>query len=67
MMKLWLIGIGLIVRSLLFFFKSPFPEHYNIISLSPQYNATKALEVVYQRALNVQNVPLNAGCYVIFG
>ncbi len=65
-MSLWLIGIGIALRCILRLTKLPFPEHYSILALAPQYNATKMFEVTYQRSLNVQGRPMNAVCHVSF-
>ena len=65
-MNLWLIGVGISIRCILYVVKLPYPEFYSIISLSPQYNATKAFEVVHQRILGVENIPHNTACHVCF-
>lgn len=54
------------LRFILYFTKLPIPDHYSIISLSPQYNYTKNYEVVYQKSIGVTNTPIYAVCQVYF-
>ncbi len=63
-MSQWIVGVGVAIRVCLWLFRIPYPEHYSIIALAPQYNATKALEVVYQHTLHVAQAPPNAACQV---
>lgn len=63
---MWITSTGILMRVLFQIFKLPFPDHYSIISLSPQYNTTKAFEVIYQKTLNLENYSHTSICHVFF-